>query len=151
MQNKQQQQFKVQFQFHLCLELAEVHHYKNQDCHRDYKSSILSDKSSEGRGGIAEMNFPLVIESVRITKDHWDCRSASGSLHNSFPIVGGGLSHIRQRADEERKNNSSNTSEKNHCKTTYLGRKRENTDKNPYGVATETARVYLPQLFIEIT
>lgn len=70
----------------------------------------ISLPSSKGRRVITKMNFLLITESVRITKDHSNCHSAFGNLYK-FSVVCGGLSHIRQCANEEHKNNSSNTSE----------------------------------------
>lgn len=71
----------------------------------------ISLPSSKGRRGITKINFRLITESVRITKDHYNCHTAFSNLYNNFSIAHGGLSHIRQRANEEHKNNSSNASE----------------------------------------
>ena len=71
----------------------------------------ISLPSSKGRRVIRKINSPLITESVNITKDRYNCHSAFGNLYNNFSIVRGGLSHVRQCANEEHKNNSSNASE----------------------------------------
>lgn len=137
MQSKQQSQFKVEFKFHLYLEFAELYHCTYHNCYSGCKSNISSDKPTifKRKRWIIKINFPAITESVRITKDHHDCHSAFCNLYNNFSVFHGGLSHIRQRANEEHKNNSSNASENKTVaggkKKALLGKRCENADKKP--------------------